>query len=126
MVQAASGQGTKNLFSRWDIYGLKLFLALIEKGFQRKKAADKVKAIIGILNYVDEPGEEETKNPFEDPGAFPFIALSASNEKYIEMVPRYSDTGKIILDCTHQTNLEDIVLINLEKIRKDVDTAIAE
>ena len=41
-VQKATGQGSKNLFSLYDLYLLMLFKYLIERGFSRKDAADRI------------------------------------------------------------------------------------
>lgn len=38
-VQVSCGPGTKNLFSRFDLYGIKLFIHLLTRGFSRDYAS---------------------------------------------------------------------------------------
>ena len=44
-IQEARGRGTKNLFSRWDVYMIKLFEHMVNRGFSREQAAERVKSI---------------------------------------------------------------------------------
>ena len=37
-IQKAEGTGTKNLFSRWDIYAIEIYLRLVETGRNRFQA----------------------------------------------------------------------------------------
>ncbi|MBW1771252.1 MAG: MerR family transcriptional regulator, partial [Deltaproteobacteria bacterium] len=41
-IQRAGGQGSKSLFDRVDVYAIKLFSYLIERGFSRKEAAIRI------------------------------------------------------------------------------------
>lgn len=53
-VQKATGRGTKHLFSRFDLYMIKLFDHLMSLGVQREEAA----ALIGLLNTSQKNGPE--------------------------------------------------------------------
>jgi DNA-binding transcriptional MerR regulator len=44
-IKSASGPGTKNLFSIEDLYRIKLFKLLIEKGFNREMASALIKTL---------------------------------------------------------------------------------
>ena len=39
-IQKARGHGTQNVYSRWDVYGIALFSALLKNGWSRDKAND--------------------------------------------------------------------------------------
>lgn len=41
-IQKAEGQGSKSLFDRTDVYAIKLFSYLMERGFSRKEAANRI------------------------------------------------------------------------------------
>jgi len=51
-VKKATGRGTKHLFSRFDLYMIKLFDHLMSLGLQREEAA----ALIGLLNTSQKTG----------------------------------------------------------------------
>lgn len=52
-IKKADGPGTQNIFSRNDLYGIKMFDCLVSKGFQRKHAAKATSIVIALMN---EPG----------------------------------------------------------------------
>jgi DNA-binding transcriptional MerR regulator len=45
--QASDGKGTKALFSRSDLYGIRLFVALLDLGFNRGAAAEIIDWVLG-------------------------------------------------------------------------------
>jgi hypothetical protein len=54
-IQEAKGKGTQNIYSLNDLYGIKLFECLIEKGISRKIAAYNVKV---LLSEIENCGED--------------------------------------------------------------------
>ena len=54
-IQKASGRGTKNLFSKNDLYTIALFNYLIDRGFSREEVSRRISKI-----YQDWGGEDFT------------------------------------------------------------------
>jgi len=63
-VKSATGAGTKNLFNLWDLYIIKLFQYLIERGFSREDSAGRIQGLflIGqIANQVSLSGKKNSE-----------------------------------------------------------------
>lgn len=160
-IQKASGQGTKALFSRADIYLVALFKKLIGLGFSRKSASDFVKLYPSLesafpgkpdpfiliryeIIHVDDPrlsmsvkiqlralGRERTE----------MIGMASSSNTINLKTGTFSETvrrpkNKIPFDeilerdygikKNDDPSWEYLLVINFEKIKREVDTALSE
>jgi len=118
----AKGRGTKNLLSVWNLYQIRLFEYLMERGLSREK--------IGLLifhitvpvedykyidNYEGNPDVEPESCKLSD-----FILIYNDGEEV-----RYGGSfnyGKVELDM--QDDMKDVIIINMNQIRKDVDSLL--
>jgi hypothetical protein len=53
-IESANGAGTKNLFSRWDLYMIQLFQYLVERGFSREDTARRIRWLFLVGEIADE------------------------------------------------------------------------
>lgn len=60
-IQTAQGKGTKNIFSRYNVYGIELFKRLLDFGVNREVASKFVKHLIG---FKFEPISGKSGGPF--------------------------------------------------------------
>ena len=120
--QTASGPGTKNLFSITDLYLLKLFASLVERGFPREEAAERLRMtrqflnpdIIGTLILIG--FFRHDKEP-EKPG-YPLVISYDSKSKFAK-------DSKYLLDEFFKHDCDDILIFNFKKIREEVDKALS-
>jgi hypothetical protein len=52
-IESATGAGTKNLFSLWDLYMIQLFQYLVERGFSREDSARRI-ALLRPFGRIDQ------------------------------------------------------------------------
>ncbi len=126
-IQKASGAGTKNLFSRNDVYLIYLFDSLIKRGLARKIASERVK---GFAKYLDVAGT------WNDPSQNSYVGFikresAASNKmlenKYEHEIVILSDKcfeKKSLKDLIKSDRFDDIIVVNFKKIRKQVDSKL--
>ena len=69
--QRAEGQGGKTLFDRYNLYIMGLFVYLLEKGFNREEASERVK---GVDKYL------RATNLWDKPEAHTYIAIVSRPE----------------------------------------------
>jgi hypothetical protein len=120
-IQKATGQGTKNLFSRWDLYSIKLFQYLIDRGFSRKDAAESIKDFICLEWPI-------------------FNEALGTDHPYVGFVRTIDDKGKskiVVRDLSIDIPLADyvgssigkgfcdILVVDFKRIRDEVNAAIA-
>ena len=122
-IQKAQGRGTKNIFSRDDLYKLGLFQYLLSISLSRKRAAEIVKYLYLSQPYLSfEPGtvvinlrEEGLTMPYLD-GKMTFDSI------------RIEPKGEAI-ELSFKGDFDEIdsyVVINFSKIKRRVDTAFPE
>jgi MerR HTH family regulatory protein len=144
----AEGQGTKAIFTRWDVYGVALFKDLIDHGYKRKAIAEYVH------NFVR--GEEKSQNPevevilfrhevvkgktqvdsmaitkrkVEDKGLWVMEIrtgrLGTYNEdrKWFSILPDLRQKKDVNFD---PENWDHIHLVNFKKLKKNIDAALSE
>jgi len=119
-IQKASGRGTKNLFSKDDLYLVGLFKHLIECGFSREESSKKVESVRHVLQNIDvNPAyigiarrAEGTKMPYRDGKlVYPDCIIWPEKEEI-----QFDDIGKSLPD------FDDFLIINFGKIRQKVDS----
>lgn len=118
----AAGPGTKNLFSITDLYLLKLFASLVERGFPREEAAERISItrhslnpdIIGTLEIVGFIRHDEE----DKQRGYPEIIFADSPEEYLK-------DSKLFIDEFFKYDCDDILIFNFKKIRDAVDKALA-
>ena len=109
-IRKAEGKGTKNVFSRNDLYGIELFSFLINNGIKRKVASSLIKHLVAFDFDPMKCGEKI--------GLLPFISRPDLEKRGGFM---YSD----LLSVVEQTIDYDIAfLINLKNIYKKVDSKV--
>lgn len=117
-IKRARGSGTKNVFSRRDLYTIETFKRLIESGFSRSLAK----------TYIDLKGIDYMRTRFPE-----------MKYMFLAVFRRRLDDGEYVLDPSphividqEQTTLlydklaaaDDIFMINLLKLINEVDESI--
>ena len=121
-IQKATKQGTKNLFSLWDVYMIEYFIQLLAKGFSRKQAGLRVGAFVNLVRMM-----KGRKKKF-DPGKYEYVAIVCKKDdiQYNRFITENEIKHKTIpeLITVHTYDFDDIVLINFRKIKEKVDRAL--
>jgi hypothetical protein len=136
------GRGKPAAFSVKDIYGLALFMELINHGFPRERAAYMVERYHFATEYEDFTGDGETA-VFEEPADFILFRRETDNQGnlIIKAITIQSDNSVISLlsgedvSCFDNGIIEKIksqkprdwnsmLVINYKKIREAVDEAL--
>lgn len=122
-TETASGPGTKNLFSITDLYLLKLFTSLVERGFPRQVAAEKIQLIdTGYkperISHLALIGFFRHDNPNESKG-YPLSFDSDSAEDFVK-------DSKFLIEEFFNSECDDILIFNFKKIRESVDKALGK
>jgi len=60
-VESATGAGTKNLFSLWDLYIIQLFQYLIGRGFSRADSASRIRGLFLVGEIANEVSSSSEK-----------------------------------------------------------------
>jgi DNA-binding transcriptional MerR regulator len=119
-LQKASGRGTKNLFSRHDLYRLGLFIYLLNVSLSRERAAELVNSlpfrmpeVIDTLRAITVPLKDELAMPYQD-GTLVFCPMLITD----------SDNIPVPLDGMF-SGLDGYLVVNFTKIKKRIDAAFA-
>ena len=118
----ASGPGTKNLFTITDLYFLKLFASLVERGFPRKEAANRIRMsrvglhpnivkTLCLIGFTRRDGEKK-----KDPG-YPLTIYSDSSQDFAK-------DSEFLMNDFFKHDCDDILIFNFKKIREGVDKAL--
>ena len=139
-VQSAQGRGTKNLFSQTDLYLIETFRCLIRRGFSRKEAGSRIAdlalyrdsplklksvGIIGLPKKIDEPYKRVNERPqpwkFKKNVNAPY---DAHGDVIYPGVLAWREGEQVVIDFSPDYQMiDDVLVINFSKIRKQVDTA---
>lgn len=141
--QTASGPGTKNLFSLGDLYLLKLFQYLVERGFSRREAAIRIG---GIPDHVPFSANAASEEPSDGSvGALPNAWVTRQvrekifNATYVVLYragsPSHTLRTGYIPDAEFKFSLffdldgvrgsfADALIVNFKKIRDAVDAIL--
>lgn len=127
-IQQASGSGTRNLFSRWDMYLIALFQHLIERGLGREEASAYVNALSdrpAVINHIvfkirtSDNGETEISiidiPPDEEE---PRIDIRTGNMNI------WFDQLRQMIEAPDE-EYDEILIVNFGKIRRTVDRKLA-
>jgi hypothetical protein len=125
----ASGKGTKAIFSLWEVYGVALFLRLVEHGFDRKFAA---KCVAGFLEKIDLKNSDVAYIGFRFPALHDKTGMTTLfysadwklDWRPIMAIPVQipeSDPGFFV----YSEEWEQIHMINFKKLRAEVDASLA-
>ena len=142
-IQRASGQGTKNLFSHFDLYLIKLFECLLNRGYPRKHAAKIIEEIRNIRKIAKEyenyskQDESKARSVAHIKEAwdqlknseyliFPWNEMGKMKETKRPTIYFHSNSEEILQVDMKQFKMDDeIRIINFKKIKDQVDSAIA-
>lgn len=133
----ASGPGTKNLFTRLDLYQIKLFAYVVECGFSREDTAFRT----GVFSRAQKSLRDETiplghdeaffveqKENFErglaDLASVSFLVFHNRRDQGNPALFRFMYDGEQF-DPDQYKDSDYILIINFRKIRSAVDTAIS-
>ena len=111
-ILAAEGRGTKNLFSREDLYRIAMFRALSRAGVAQKKAGK-------LRNEFD--FDKAARNPQSFRMAY--FSYGPDEEEQPEMKPRYKNLDSRVKG---RKPFHICILIDLLQIKRDVDKRIDE
>ena len=147
-IQSASGKGSKNIFSLWDLYMIRLFRRLVQLGFSRKDAEIRIKLcnlfedsdsvpissstfLAFIRDKKTQDDAIETLSEITDPG-YDFRELPKETRKIL--LDKYKDTlptlipqpihGDIKFSHAFAGKYDSVLIINYEKIRCEVESVI--
>jgi len=146
-TKPAEGQGTKAIFTRYDVYNVELFRKLIAFGLNRKDAAalsqdetpNIVQGDIGrywneilyvVIHFMDEfdfaVGSTATvkKEELVHPASGSAILIDEKGVAQKEFFKKES-IRKSRKDF-HSEDMDQILIVNIEKIRRKVDMALSE
>jgi len=134
-IQKATGHGTRNIFSRDDLYKIQLFKEMVEKGISRKLAAEN----LSIVAWSEIEEKSRVKNLWiaicqsylegEVRGVSRWITFP---EKYAHQrsssQPVPSRNAKFIEKTMWDLlpGADEVMLINFSKIKERVDKKIEE
>jgi DNA-binding transcriptional MerR regulator len=123
----AAGQGTKTIFSLYDLYALKLFSYLLDRGFSREEAA----------TWFQRRSNYSTTGTWEASAAAFIKPRSDKNKPAIILLDEngiktwtIESLGRAFDDWDWNAGgfeeLDDIVIVNLKKIRETVHKEIRD
>lgn len=125
-IQVASGYGTRNIYSRGDLYLVALFRQVVDMGLQRQRAGDFL-ARLGdkrIRYGLTEPRHDRvlTKR-----WAYYLYAGEDSYAGYADDLPRHPITkaGRYV-DIIEIEDVETVLAVNVAVIRERIDRRMAE
>ena len=107
-IETAHGQGTKNVFSKDDLYRIQLFKSLVTHGFLRKDAARYFKAVSLDSQMLE--GHD-------------FLVLTHKDGSFSVNAIRLNQQSAINLD--EEPNCDEMLVLNLSKVREEVEAAIS-
>jgi DNA-binding transcriptional MerR regulator len=128
-IQKADGQGSKNLFSRFDVYMIKLFIYLKERGISRENVAATLEPFIDMQN-APTAGIDDFKNTLgETISGISFLAIrrrsvSGNQEIYMDGFNRNNEKGNPCYDIEELHKDDYAFILNFKKIRNQVDKAL--
>jgi DNA-binding transcriptional MerR regulator len=121
--ETASGPGTKNLFTVTDLYLLKLFTSLVERGFPREEAALRIKMIQATLH----PGK------INDIWLIGFIREDEKGHApgypemiYTNSISEFVNESETFLKMFFDYGCDDFLIFNFKKIRESVDKSLGK
>lgn len=126
-IQTASGVGTKNLFSRLDLYQIKFFQSLLSRGLSRAEAARCADMVsYSGIKFIESCMSKKDSKYYNKPHPYPIFAIISH---------RTNDKGKnnpfsqFIFDLNEKKLVlkkvddEDYILVlNLTRLREKVDS----
>jgi hypothetical protein len=117
-IEKAKGRGTKNLFSRFDLYLIKLFESLVQRGFPRKHAAKVLKEIKMVVKVYKEQGTD-----FDPTGylIIPWDPTMVHPQIKTKKPSVYFEQSIAPIDLVNLSGCDEIRIINFNKIREFVD-----
>jgi len=132
-IEIAEGQGTRNRFSKEDIYGIKLFNMLIQTSVSRETASRYVKQLtkglkkiqmsltqmnlFAYLIYLDEDGEFDFGKWWAMGEGYVLIADGLTGVVSLEIDGKIDDQNKDI-------HFDYVTIIDFRKIMNAVDVSI--
>ena len=134
-IQVASGQGTRNIWSRNDLYTIALFKKIIESGLSRKVVSDFLSAgtiggddVKGIYCLVYMRGGGKVKA--ESVSFFTEFLLDGTPTLHLDPFGVETNVGTInLLQIQKDLGMEafdDVYIVNFFKVKAEVDEKIEE
>jgi hypothetical protein len=123
--QCSGGRGKKALFSREDLYGIQLFIELLEMNLDRTEASEIINYVLGRpVRMQSQPVDWEKGflnlcklTPEKDPRGFPFnFVTSYGKQPGVTQYFQEEDTPGKVPFCT--------IIIRLKDIKDKVDRNI--
>lgn len=125
-VQVASGYGTRNIYSRGDLYLVALFRQVVDMGLQRQRAGD----------FLARLGDERIRYGLTEPRhdrvltkrwAYYLYAGEDSYAGYANDLPRHPITkaGRYV-DIIEIEDVDTVIAVNLAMIRARIDRRMVE
>ena len=140
-IQRAQGRGTKNLFSRTDLYLIETFRHLITCGFGRKEAGRRVAELSLWLDQNRSRRESAAIVAFQRKTSVPYLPFTESappfsrkdnkmydsedREIYPGVLVWFEGEEAMVNFREGQADIDDVLLVNFKKVRERVDTAFS-
>jgi len=118
-IERSEGRGTRNIFSRWDVYGIALFKQLLERGVSRTQAARLAAAFMG--------GAGVSPAAFVHAVGCRFVIFerTAKPEGGDEMKARFLGSDKWSVTGDDIRPWDDALIVNFAKLQREVDQRLA-
>lgn len=117
--QKADGQGSKALFSRWDLYILQLFIHVQGLGFSRDEAALRVKSIQNSKKTLEKTGRKFSPDWI----AFDKTEGAVSYARFFSQAELETKPIIDLFKVKKMDDMENILFVNFKKIKSFVDSA---
>ena len=117
-IQKAGGQGSKSLFDRVDVYLIKLFSYLVERGFSRKEAARRI-WVIELTGIREELLSSTT-----------YVVCYMQDDLRDSMSTHFIPDEKVTISLFGERAdgkkgaFDNALVINFKKMRDEVDKAL--
>ena len=121
----AAGRGTKNYFSKKNLYEIALFNYLLNRGLSRKESSKILKAnVMDPVFHFMEKSFKAHKADVSVPSIIPLLIIFKSGNKYsskhiFDLEIKFNIKSEIT-----DKNIDEVQIINLDKIVTTVNRAI--
>jgi len=121
----ATGRGTKNYFSKKNLYEIALFSYLLGKGLSRKEASKILRTnIMDPFTQLDKKAMKMLQKNIPFKSISPLLIIYKSGKKYISEAIFDNELIFSVEEDIVQKNIDEIQIINIGKLIKKVNAAI--
>ena len=121
----ATGRGTKNYFSKKNLYEISLFNYLLGKGLSRKEASKILKTdIMDPITQYDKKIMKSLQKNISFKSISPMLIIYKSGKKYLSKVIFDNELNFRVEEDIVQKKIDEIQIINIDNLIKEVNNAV--